>query len=193
MLAPPFGWRWNRGYAVVNTVVGTQDYTVALANFGWLEKASITVASATKELNVALCLSEETQQNLPTNIAVQYESVGTSVTFRLIPVPDQIYSLKINYQAAAPSFSATSGVWDPIPDYFYYLYSQGVLAKAYEYLGDERWPLSLQLFIKNLIAAYGGLTASQINMFAVEKTVTQTTVQSALATIQQAIMARGLQ
>jgi len=164
----------------------------ALPNFGWLEKGSITVSSLTKELEVKLILGEDSTQEAPRWVSSLIES-GTNVTFRVFPAPDQIYNLKLTYQTAAPSFAATTDTWAPIPDYMFGLVCQGVLAKTYEYLGDERWPITLQTFLKQLISFHGGLTESQVNLFMGDRSLTQAGSHAVLTKSQQAILARGLQ
>jgi hypothetical protein len=111
----------------------------------------------------------------------------------LLPAPDKIYVLNLTYQGAAPSFTTTAGTWAPIPDYMFHIYSQGFLAKAYEYLGDERWPMCLQMFLKSLIGFHGGLTESEISLFMESRLGHQSGAQSSGLKTQQGIMARGLQ
>lgn len=41
MLNPPFTWRWNRFTATILAQPGFQDYKIACANFGFLEKWSV--------------------------------------------------------------------------------------------------------------------------------------------------------
>lgn len=165
-----------------------------LSSFGWLEKASITYGgNVTKELDVLLNLADDTTQGQPRSIASIIENNSGAVTLRLLPAPDKVYALRANYQKQAPTFTSTAGTWDPIPDYMFHIYSQGVLAKAYEYFGDERYPLAMMSFFKQLISFHGGLTESQVNIFMDGRTNTQTGIQAALAKINQAVAARGLQ
>jgi hypothetical protein len=192
ILAPPFAWRWNRSTTSINTVVGTQDYVSVLSSFGWLEKAAVINSGVSKELEIALVLGDETQTDLPTKISAQIDDGASNITFRLLPVPDKIYSLKLTWQQAAPSFAAISGTWAPLPDYMFHIYSTGVLAKAYEYLGDARWPFTLNTFLRQLVSFHGGLTESQINLFMNERTVTQTGSQDAALKTQQRVLSRGL-
>src|SRR6266576_2149814 len=46
IIGPPFSWSWNRSSATFNTVAGTQDYSQAVATFGFIEKASYKIPSA---------------------------------------------------------------------------------------------------------------------------------------------------
>jgi hypothetical protein len=168
-------------------------FSYPLYPFGWLEKATITNAGISMELEPRLTLGSDSVANLPRQIAPVLDDNAGNVTFRLLPIPEKAYTLTLVYQKSSPSFSATSDTWDPIPDHMYHIYSQGVLAKAYEYLGDERWGGAMQLFIKSLIAFHGGLTESQVNLFMPDRTITQAGIQAALAKVQQAVAARGMQ
>lgn len=165
----------------------------AAPNFGWLEKASITASGVAKELEVAMVLAEDSQQNLPVKIAPQLDNGAGTVTFRLLPVPDKVYTLQLTWQQAAPTFTATSDTWSPLPDYMYHIYSSGVLAKAYEYLGDARWPFTMNMFLKQLVSFHGGLTESQVNVFLSERLIFQSGNQGAALNTQQRVSSRGLQ
>ncbi len=173
ILGPPFAWRWNRvELPPIACVVGTQDYTVSIGNFGWLECATITMAGAvppTMGLEVSLSLDEETVTNVPARISAHLDDGRSNITFRLFPPPDQAYTLQIHYQKSAPLFANLTDSWNPIPDYLSYLYNQGFLAKTYEYMGDERFTISLQLFLKQLLGACQGLKESQVNIFLPER------------------------
>lgn len=284
ILAPPFSWRWNRSTTTFNTVAGTQDYTQALATFGWLEKATVTAGTAstltgpnptavaitsnvltmtsagfggtftfgavvtfsgfahasltflngttgtviassatvmafayshanlgsvnevsgvatlatagtgvTKELEISLLLGEDTKQNLPAKISAQTDDGAGNIGFRFLPVPEQVYSARLTWQKLAPSFSATSGTWDPLPDYMFSIYSQGVLAKAYEYLGDERWPFTMNLFLRQLLSFHGGLSESQQDIFINNRLLSQVGSQDSMLRGQQRVGSRGLQ
>lgn len=43
ILSPPFAWWWNRQTISFNITAGTQDVTVNLPTFGWLERANLTM------------------------------------------------------------------------------------------------------------------------------------------------------
>jgi hypothetical protein len=197
ILSPPFTWRWNRAViAPFALAAGTQDYAKAVADFGWIEQATLvdtTVSpNVSYQLEVVLDLGEEKTSNLPTKIAPQLDDDSGNITFRLFPPPDKAYTLNITYQKAAPIFVATTDTWAPIPDYFSYLYTSGFLAKSYEYFGDERFPAAMQLFVRQLSAANGGLSDSQINIFLGDQINSQRTTDSQLQSSQMARQGRNL-
>jgi hypothetical protein len=208
ILGPPFAWRWNRQTATFTTTAPTtnsttgavtvyQDYEESIEQFGWLEKATVTdnttvSAPVVHELEVVLNLGEETLQNLPTRIAARLDDGNGNITFRLMPPPDKVYTVTLTYQAAAPLFQNLSDTWAPIPDYFSNLYNTGFMAKAYEYLNDGRFAPMLTTFLRQVIAANGGLTDTQANFFLFDQTNIANTQQSMLQGAQMGRQGRGL-
>ena len=172
---------------------GTVGLTTALVNFGWLEKSSWKDGTTrTQELQVALDLSEDQAQNPPVHIAARLDSGTGNITFRLLPPPDKAYIVTMTYQKAAATFAALTETWSPIPDYFSYLCNQGFAAKAYEYFGDERFPVSMAMFVRQVIAANEGLSESQKNIFLGERLNTQRETQSSQGKTQTATTGRSM-
>jgi hypothetical protein len=169
ILSPPFAWRWNRQVNTFVTAAGTQDYTETISNFGWMERASLTDATQSPnivtELTVQLSLGEESIQNQPLFISPRLDNNTGSITFRLSPPPDKVYTVTVTSQNAPPDFANLTDTWAPLPDYLSYLYMQGFMAKTYEYFMDERFGSSMSLFVKQLVAANGGLDETQVNIF----------------------------
>jgi len=189
ILSPPLAWRWNRGTKQIALVPGQQDYVLNIPNFGWLEQAAITDQITTSstpspmptyQLIVRLDLDVETVQNQPTHIAARLDDGNGNITFRLMPSPDRPYVLNITWQSAAPIFQTISDFWTPIPDYFYYLIQTGFLAKSYEYTGDEKFAATMQMFVRQVAAANGGLSDSQIDLTLLDQLDSQRTLQSDL-------------
>lgn len=105
VLGPPFAWEWNRAVQSVSTVVGQADYTLSLPNFGWLEKATIDGSALTppmappiQELEKATMLAVSGKNNRPFKIAVVNDDNAGNITFRLMAIPDAVYTLNIIYQ-----------------------------------------------------------------------------------------------
>jgi hypothetical protein len=169
ILASPFAWNWNRFTVTFTCVVGQQDYVESAATFGWIEKAtyydSTQSENPTKELTVRLTLGEETVEGEPFYIAAQNDDGAGNIKFRLHPVPQSTYVVTVTCQARAPLFTAANQTWAPIPDSLSYLYNLGFFAKACEYAGDERFGASMALFLREVIAANGGLEDTEVNIF----------------------------
>lgn len=198
ILGPPFAWRWNRNTVQFICTTGKQDYTQNLPDFGWIEKTTITQPNIEGggggvifELETALDLAQESQTNQPNKVSAQQDDGNGNILFRLSPPPDQDYTVTVTYQKAAPIFSSLNATWAPIPDYLSFLYNQGLLAKTYEYLGDERFGLTMQLFLRQVIAANDGLDETEINIFLSDRLMSQRQTQSELGNSQNGRQGRG--
>jgi hypothetical protein len=190
ILAAPFAWRWNRAQVNFITTIGTQDYIQSMS-LGYAEKSSLSDGTAQWELGLLLNIAQDLQKGRPRNFCPLIDT-GSTVTFRLFPVPDQAYTVNVNYQTAAPNFSSLTDTWAPIPDYFYYLVQTGFLAKTYEYIRDDRFPQTMSLFVKQVIAANAGIADSQNNIFMSEFVDSQREIQAQLGNSQSGRASRGL-
>lgn len=101
-LNAPMSWSWNRIETTFSTVAGTQDYTENITNFGWLEKCSLTDTNGNvfevKDVYNTASLGVSTFQQQPNAIAVLINIPGTSVKFRFMGVPDEVYTVTLTYQ-----------------------------------------------------------------------------------------------
>jgi hypothetical protein len=200
ILSPPFAWRWNRSTVspLITCAPGKQDYTVSAGNFGWIERAVLNFpivvqsgAPQSIELEVKMDLGIESTPNQPTQIAAINDDNNGNITFRLSPPPEQAYTINIIYQRSALTFGSTQDFWTPIPDYLSYLYNLGMRAAAYEYLGDERYGFSYQMFLRQVLAANDGLTETQKNIFLEHTIITQVEQQNAQGMAQGGRAGRG--
>lgn len=192
ILGPPFAWRWNRTVAAeFQTVVGSQDYTRPIANFGWLEKATAADGAVTWELEIQTVLPVENVSNQPVRIAAVFDDNNGNITVRIFPVPDKAYTIRLIYQAAPPIFGSIGDTWAPIPDYYSYLYTRGFYCFAYEYMNDARFLPTYQAFLRQLVAAAEGLTETQLNIFLADRLNFERTAQ-ALQSAQQGKAGRVL-
>ncbi len=85
------------------TVAGTTDYTVAISDFGWLEKAQIHNATCNPsdyELTLYPLLSSSGSQARPDKITVFSDDNAGNYVFRLMSVPDLVYTVTLTYQKA---------------------------------------------------------------------------------------------
>jgi hypothetical protein len=169
ILAPPFKWSWNRNSFTLNTVAGTQDYTVSVTDFGYLETLTISYPGASRivSLNVKnnTPLGESIDQQVPATVSVLQNTVGASIKIRFLGVPDKVYSVVGWYQKFAPKISALSDTWAP-PDYMGYIYQRGFLAELYEAFAQPSLAAQERAsFAAGLIANSEGLTVTETNMF----------------------------
>lgn len=195
MLSPPFKWSWNRNSFTFNTVVGTQDYTQSVSDFGYLETATLSYPGATRIVSVNVKnhtpLGESVDQQLPGTIAVLQNTVGTSVKLRFLGVPDKIYSVVCWYQKFSPRIAALSDTWVP-PDNMGYIYQRGFLAELYEAFAQPALAQAERVsFAAALIANSEGLTVTETNMFLAQYLGNPRMLQDSQLGTQQGTMARG--
>jgi len=151
-----------------NSIIYAQTGANAVSSGGTVSNYNTQLPNTpvvTKELTVRETLSLESVLGQPAFISPVFDDNNGNITFRVMPTPDTSYSLNVIYQKAAPTFSSVQDTWNPIPDYFSYLFNLGFLAKTYEYKGDERFAFAHQEFLKQLVAASEGLTETQKNIF----------------------------
>ena len=86
------------------------------------------------------------------------------ITFRLLPLPNTAYKVKIIYQQAPTLFSSPDDLW-AIPDSMESLYSYFVLWLALDYLDDPRAARYRQIAEASLLAKAEGLSETDRNMF----------------------------
>ena len=114
MQNPPMSWPTNRAEDTsLTTAAGTQDYTVNIASFGFLEKVTLkNAANKAWEVpniynNWVLGVSPE-QNARPNACCVKIVTPGTSIGIRFLSAPDAIYTGTLTYQKPAVLFTATS-------------------------------------------------------------------------------------
>jgi hypothetical protein len=166
MLGAPFTWPWNRVESdPIPCTVGVQDYTVSLPNFGFIEKAWLTLGEETKEIEVKTTLAKSSTQARPEYIAVVRDDNAGNITFRLMNVPDQAYTLTVQFQQKAVPFTSLAIRWDPIPDELSYIYLPGFLAMCMVLKSDARFPIFNDRFVSHLLGAQSGLDELQKSIF----------------------------
>jgi hypothetical protein len=176
ILAAPFTWRWNRASLNLTgpVIQGSQDYTQAIANFGFLEKATVTGldnngATTTwelKDMKNNEALASSLTQARPMSISVFNDDGSGNYVFRLSGVPDQAYTLNIIYQKASVQFAATTDQWSPIPDSYSDVYNNLCMGYYMDSCQDGRAPQYISRGIAGLLARAQGLTATDKALFA---------------------------
>lgn len=174
--AAPFCWGWNRKEDnSTSTQSGIQDYTIALTDFGFLEKVSLTDPSGAVwpindiyNTNV-LGIADATvpKQGRPNAISIASVTYGTSVKFRFMGCPDQVYLITLTYQklvSPLTTLSGSTGTWS-IPDQYQDIYNFLFLAEALAVVDDNREVLYRRQGIASLLAKAEGLNEMQRNVF----------------------------
>lgn len=166
MLGPPLRWRQNR--REINFAVGTSttDYLIGAPNFGTIEAAWVVDAGGEQHpLNGAVFLSINPDTGRPEKIAPQFDDNAGNITFRLDKIPDESYTVYVDYQQAAPLITSPASQWNPVPDYFNYIFNLGFLALICLLVNDARFPIFERYFIGRLLGAQSGLTDQERNIF----------------------------
>ena len=194
MGSPPFHFPWNRNVLSFSCIQTIQDYTQAVTDFGWIEKAVILNPTTSKyypvtPLNVTP-LGESNEQTVPASLAVQQNNVGTSVWLRFLGVPDANYSATVWYQKFMPLMTGLSSPW-VAPDYLSYIYNRGLLAHLYEARGDVRAQQEKIAFAAALLSTHEGLTDSEKNIFLAQYMPNIRAGEVLQLKTQQGVQARG--
>jgi len=113
MLNPPMTWYHNRAETTFQTVVGQQDYLVAVPDLAFVEAVSLTDDTGeTKQIkdvynNAALAKSSSSSNGRPNAMSVESSSIVSgdpTFLFRFLGVPDKIYTVTLVYQKMALIF-----------------------------------------------------------------------------------------
>ena len=178
----------------VVTAATTQDYTLAVPNFGHIQRSSvldITRAPASKwiELAVKDTLALESNTARPQFISPTTEDGSGNVTFRVQPAPDKAYPITMRIQNSATLITSLNQTWAPLPDYMSYIYNWGFLSLMWSFADDPRAPTASQRFVAHLLSRQSGLTAIERNVFLNNW---HDLTQFEIATEQQGSSARGV-
>jgi hypothetical protein len=191
ILGPPFAWPWNRSDLNLNVDGDTQDYSITVPDYGFIEKAWLSDASGkVTEIKVRLALAAESYVQRPASMSVQNVNGDGSLAIRLNAIPDQPYTMTGFYQKAPVLMSSMASSWSPLPDSYSYIYDWGFLAIIAMLTKDARFPIFAQRFTAHLLGAQGGLSAMQRNIFLGNWAEIMAVPQETQMTTQQAIAAR---
>lgn len=171
ILAAPFTWRFNRTSVNLTgpVIQGRQDYTQAISNFGFLEKATANDGSTSyefKDVKNNEGLASSTVEARPMSIAIQNDDGVGNLTFRLSAVPDKAYTVNLVYQKSPVQFTATTDPWAPIPDSFSDVYNNLCLGYYMDSCQDPRASQYIARGIAGLLARAQGLTQMDKIVFA---------------------------
>lgn len=172
MLAAPFQWRFNRNTnSSITTIIGTQDYTKLITDFGFLEAAALTEPVTGKIFEIQdiknnMPLSPSTTQARPSAISVENDDGSNGLLFRFSAVPDKAYTVNLIYQKTAIQFSAVTDRWNPIPDSYSDVYNNLVMGYYFDSCQDSRAQMYIARGIAGLLARSQGLSEMDKALFA---------------------------
>lgn len=198
ILSPPFSWQWNRATTSFVTTAGTSDYSVALTTFGYLEKATVNGSGLTppmnppiQEIQIKPLLATSGKNNRPTFISVVNDDNAGNITFRLMPIPDQAYTIELTYQNAPVIITSLTQTWAPIPDKYNFLYERAMLAMLHGMYDSTTYLQEMELFLRQLVGVSEGLDDAAKAIFLADRLElmrTQVLAQSATtATVKKAM------
>lgn len=165
MLGPPFCWNWNRKTTTFTTTSGTQDYSETITDFGFMEKATVTSpVGDVKEMTIQSVLAPDSRQGRPEYITAQTDDSAGSISFRLMKVPDAVYTVTVIYQKKPVLFAALTDTW-PLPAEYQFIASYGFLFLCMLHADDPRMGLFNQKFVSALLSAARGLSEMDKNIF----------------------------
>ena len=194
MLSPPFKWPWNRNSLTFPTVIGQQDYTISVTDFGFAETATFQPASGSiRSINILnhTPLGESSDQQTPVTLAVQKNTVGTSIILRFLGVPDAVYTIVVWYQKFVPLMTTLAGAWTP-PDYMSHIYNRGFLAHCLEGMSKASAQQEKVAFAAALLSNAEGLTETEKNMFMAQYLPNLRMQELTQLKTQQGVQARGM-
>jgi len=203
ILNAPFTWGFNRKEdSTLKTVAGTQDYTVNLTDFSFLEKVSLTDANgAVFEIldvknTAALGKADASinKQQRPNAVCVLMVAYGTSVTLRFMGVPNAIYTVTLTYQKLVTPLAALTGgtgTW-AIPDQYLDIYNNLFVGEAMAIVDDARSAQYRQRGVAALLAKAEGLTEMEKNLFLEQYWMRDRQMLAGTLRTQQAAQSRGV-
>lgn len=166
VLGPPFSWPWNR--AILSYTTSDQDVTQAgLNDFGFLEGGTVQSVDGGKPWEIAVknLLHLDQSHARPAFCSPLIDDGQGNITFRLTPAPDQAYLTTLIYQKKARTIMSIGTAWLPIPDEKHYIPRWGFLAMMSLIGNDARFNEYNAKFLTALLAAQGGLTEMERNIF----------------------------
>jgi hypothetical protein len=178
MMNAPFIWPWNRNeYSELVLERGTQDYTVDLNDFGFLEKVTLIDPNSHDVFEIkdiynniarAVATTSNTQKyQRPNSACIIMVTYGTSLKLRFIGIPDKAYSTVLTYQKLVvplTTLTGSTGTW-VVPDSFTDVFNSLFVGEAMANVDDARAQQYRQRGIATLLAKAEGLTEMQVNAF----------------------------
>jgi hypothetical protein len=182
-------------------VAGTQDYTISLTDFGFLEKATLTDDAGTVTEMPSVYNREPLSVNTggtsrPNAISVILLTPYVSATFRFLSVPQKNYTLTLTYQKIAQPFTLGGDIstmyWDSIPDFYKDVYNNLFLAEAMALVEDPRASIYRIRGVSALFTKMQGLSDTQKNIFAQQWLANDAEMAAAGLTLQEGTQSRQI-
>jgi len=151
------------------TAITVNTFSVAITsgNVGSAADTGTALAGKVAEIpGVQGVLGTGNDAGAPVYIAAQTDDNAGSITFRLLPIPDQPYQLNVIYQKRIPTLmTGPTSTWAPIPDHYSVIYQWGFLSVIAAYFDDPRWAGFTQKFVATILGMAEGLEETQRDIF----------------------------
>jgi hypothetical protein len=178
------------------TAVTTNTFSVALTASNATEAETGAVAangSKTEISQMMTVLGDGNELGTPANVSPQIDDNAGNITFRCLPLPDQVYQITIIFQKRIPALiTGLTSLWAPIPDHYSFIYQWGFAALMLAYSGNPMWQHFNTKFVAALLGIADGLTKEQKNIFQAAWLSSITEMSSAGQKSQQGIQAEAI-
>ncbi len=192
MLGAPFRWPWNRSVVSFPLIVGQQDYTQSIPNFGFVETVSVSLAGKNTEITHKRVLALDGPATArPAYMSTQNDNDADNIELRFTPPPDAVYTATVTVQNAPLEMTSLGSLWNNVPDKLGFVYNWGFLSFMALLMNDARFQTFSNKFIANLLGQQQGLTEMEINIFLGNYYRLVQMTQGAQLTNQQGITARA--
>ena len=187
----------NTAFNVTNVIITSASVTqftfASATSLASTADSGTAISGQQSEItNIVNVLGAGAELGSPNSLAPQVDDNAGNITFRILPVPDNVYQVTIIYQKSIPGLiTTTASTWAPIPDKYAYVYEWGFLALMAAYLQDPKWQTYNQKFVSALLGIAEGITEDQKNIFQKAWLNSMTEAQTTGMQAQQGTQARG--
>jgi hypothetical protein len=174
IMNPPFTWAWNRDEnSATNTVAGTQDYTLSIVDFGFLEKVSLENTSTLEVFEVDNVYNNKALSPVTTNankrarpngVSVLLVNYGANLKIRFSCPADVVYQINLTYQKLVTPLVNLSSIL-PVPDQYLDIFNNLFVGECMALVDDAKANLYRQRGVAALLSKAEGLTDMQKNVF----------------------------
>ena len=193
MLGAPLRWRFNRATTNFAITGSATDYVQSLPNLGFIETQWLLDGLGNiYQLAGAVSLAVDKNAQRPAKIAAQYDDNAGNITFRMSNIPDQNYTVYLDYQKKMTLMTSAASFWGTVPDEFNHIFNWGFLCILSLLINDSRFPIYEKYFIARLLGAQDGLTDQERNIFLANWMQTAGTVTRAQGAVNSGVAGRGI-
>lgn len=157
---------YNGTFSLVSATATNFTVNITAPNNTESEVGALAVAGPSTQIDIEWkALSEDRALDKPGFISTQMsDESGVNFTFRLMPVPENLYRVNLIFQQAPTQISDIGNLWG-IPDQLQYVYNYFFAFFMFDYFDDPRAGRYRQLAVAALLARQSGLSLTARNLF----------------------------